>query len=65
MARDLGIVDSTLHHWRKLFCEQGKQAFPESGHLMPQEEEIRRLKRENDRDRTWWEGDKRNGFLLI
>jgi transposase len=48
VARDLGIADSTLHHWRKLFSEQGEQAFPGSGHLMPQEEEIRRLKREND-----------------
>jgi transposase len=48
IARDLGIADSTLHHWRKLFSEQGEQAFPGSGHLMPQEEEIRRLKREND-----------------
>ena len=48
VARDLGIADSTLHHWRKLFSEQGEQAFPGSGHLMPQEEEMRRLKREND-----------------
>ncbi len=46
IARDLGIADSTLHHWCKLFSEQGEQAFPGSGHLMPQEEEIRRLKRE-------------------
>ncbi len=46
VARDLGIADSTLHHWRNLFAEHGEQAFPGSGHLMPQEEEIRRLKRE-------------------
>lgn len=48
IARDLGIADSTLHHWRKLFSEQGEQAFPGSGHQTPQEEEIRHLKREND-----------------
>ena len=48
IARDLGIADSTLHHWRKLFSEQGKQAFPGSGHQTPQEEEIRQLKRENE-----------------
>ena len=48
IARDLGIADSTLHHWRKLFSEQGEQAFPGSGHQSPQEEEIRHLKREND-----------------
>jgi transposase len=48
IARDLGIADSTLHHWCQLFSEQGEQAFPGSGHQTPQEEEIRRLKRENE-----------------
>jgi transposase len=48
IARDLGIAESTLHHWRKLFSEQGEQAFPGSGHQTPQEEELRHLKREND-----------------
>ncbi len=48
MARDLGIADSTLHHWCKQFSEQGEQAFPGSGHQLPQEEEIGQLKREND-----------------
>jgi transposase len=48
IARDLGIADSTLHHWRKLLSEQGEQAFPGSGHQTPQEEEIRHLKRENE-----------------
>lgn len=48
IARDLGIADSTLHHWCKLFSEQGEQAFPGSGHQTPQEEEVRHLKRENE-----------------
>ena len=48
IARDLGIADSTLHHWCKLFAEHGEQAFPGSGHQTPQEEEIRHLKRENE-----------------
>ena len=48
IARDLGIADSTLHTWCKQFSEQGEQAFPGSGHQMPQEEEMRRLKRENE-----------------
>ena len=48
VARDLGIADRTLHHWHKLFFEQGEHAFPGSGHQLPQEEEIRRLKRENE-----------------
>jgi transposase len=46
IARDLGIADSTLHHWCKEFAEQGSQAFPGSGHQTAQEEELRRLKRE-------------------
>ena len=48
IARDLGIADSTLHHWCKQFSEQGEQAFPGSGHQMPEAEEIRHLKRENE-----------------
>ena len=46
IARDLGIADSTLHHWCKEFAEVGAQAFPGSGHPTTQEEEVRRLKRE-------------------
>ena len=46
IAKDLGIADSTLSHWCKMFARQGEQAFPGSGHQTPQEEEIRRLKRE-------------------
>ncbi len=42
IARDLGIADSTLHHWRQLEASH----FPGSGHQRAQEEEIRRLKRE-------------------
>ena|SRR5215469_1011759 len=46
VARELGIADSTLHHWCKQFAEQGQQAFVGSGHQTPPEEELRRLKRE-------------------
>lgn len=42
IARDLGIADSTLHHWRKEFAEAGDKAFPGSGHQTTQEEEVRR-----------------------
>ena len=48
IARDLGIADSTLHHWCKQLAWQGEQAFPGSGHQTPPEEEIRQLKRENE-----------------
>ena len=46
VARELGIADSTLHHWCKEFADHGQQAFVGSGHQTPQEEELRRLKRE-------------------
>lgn len=46
VARELGIADSTLHHWCKQLSDQGQQAFVGSGHQTPQEEELRRLKRE-------------------
>jgi len=32
IARDLGIADSTLHHWCKRQAEQDEQAFPGSEH---------------------------------
>ena|SRR5438045_3002986 len=48
IARELGIADSTLHHWCKQFAQQGEQAFPGSGHQTSQEEEVRQLKRENE-----------------
>jgi len=48
IARDLGIADTTLLRWRQQFSEHGEQAFPGSGHQLPQEEEIRRLHRDND-----------------
>lgn len=46
IARDLGIADSTLHHWCKEFAQAGEKAFPGSGNPQASEEELRRLKRE-------------------
>ena len=51
VARDLGIADSTLHHWCKEFAEQGQQAFPGSGKPLAQDEEVRRFKREVEETR--------------
>jgi len=49
IARELGISDSSIHQWRKELTQQGKEAFPGSGHQAPLEEENRRLKRELER----------------
>jgi len=46
IARDLGIADSTLHHWCKEFAKAGEKVFVGSGNPAAGEEELRRLKRE-------------------
>ncbi len=48
IARDLGISDSALSKWCKEFGEHGEEAFPGKGHQSALEEEIKRLKRENE-----------------
>ena len=51
----LGIGQGVLSRWkRELKCD-GQQAFPGKGHLKPEDEELRRLKRECERLR--WERD--------
>jgi transposase len=48
VARELGISDTRVHHWRKELAENGAEAFPGKGHQTQLEEEKRRLKRENE-----------------
>ena len=48
VARDLGISDNTLHGWKQQMSRHGQDAFPGSGHQTPQEEEVSRLRRENE-----------------
>src|SRR3981081_3953295 len=48
IARDLGISDSEVSKWCKEFEEQGQEAFPRKRHQTTIEEEMKRLKREND-----------------
>lgn len=48
VARELGISASSIHQWRKELHEHGSEAFPGSGHQTLQEEDLRRLKRENE-----------------
>lgn len=47
-ARDLGISESVLGRWKKQFEEDPEQAFPGKGRLRPQDEELARLRRENE-----------------
>jgi transposase len=48
IARDLGISDSALNKWCKELGERGQEAFPGKGHQTTVEEELRKLKRENE-----------------
>ena len=45
-ARELGISANSLHRWKKALTRRGTEAFPGKGKLSPQEEELRRLRRE-------------------
>ncbi len=46
VAKDLGLHANTLHRWIKEHKDSGEDAFPGHGRLLPQDAEIRRLKRE-------------------
>jgi len=49
VERQLGIGQGVLSRWKRELREDGKRAFPGKGHLKPEDEEIRRLKRETER----------------
>jgi transposase len=46
VARDLGIKADMLYRWKQEFSREQAEAFPGHGRLGPQEEELRRLRRE-------------------
>jgi len=46
VTQELGVSDSSLSRWCQQLSAQGEQAFPGSGHQLPDQEEVRRLKRE-------------------
>jgi transposase len=51
VARDLDLRPDMLRRWQHEFEEDQPQAFPGQGHLKPDEEEMRRLRRELERVR--------------
>jgi transposase len=51
-ARSLGIHETLLRSWKQALEAQGDQAFPGQGKLPPFEEELRRLRVENQRLRA-------------
>ena len=51
-ARSLGIHETLLRSWKLAVAKQGDQAFPGHGKLPPFEDEMRRLRAENQRLRA-------------
>ena len=51
-ARSLGVHETLLRSWKQAVETQGNQAFPGQGKLPPFEEELRRLRAENQRLRA-------------
>ena len=49
VARDLGLSEGVLHRWKRQFEEDGDIAFPGMGRLLPQDDEMRRMRREMER----------------
>jgi transposase len=49
VERDLGLYQGAIGKWRKELKEDPVHAFPGHGRMKPEQEEIRRLRRENER----------------
>lgn len=47
VAQEIGIHPNTIHKWVRQYKAAGDQAFPGVGHMAPDEEDVRRLKRRN------------------
>src|ERR1700730_18259681 len=51
VARDLGLRPDMLRRWKRQLETDPRQAFPGQGRLKPDDDEMRRLRRELDRVR--------------
>jgi len=49
VERRLGIGQGVLSRWKRQLKDDGAQAFPGKGHLKAEDEQMRRLKHENER----------------
>lgn len=48
VAADLGIYHGNLSRWKREYRRDAEGAFPGMGKMKPEDEELRRLKRENE-----------------
>jgi transposase len=47
VAESIGVSRTTINEWVKKYKEHGNDAFPGKGHLLPQDEELRKLRKLN------------------
>lgn len=45
VARDLDIHPNVIHRWKREYLEGSEDAFPGKGHMKPEEEELRKIKK--------------------
>ena len=48
-ARNLGLHANMLRKWKRHLAQDGENAFPGHGRLSPEQEELHRLRQENNR----------------
>lgn len=46
LAVEIGVSETSIYTWIKQYGEHGENAFPGRGNLRPEDEEIRKLKKE-------------------
>jgi transposase len=46
IATELGVSSNTLFNWKRKYLEDAKNAFPGKGRMKPEDEELRRVKKE-------------------
>jgi transposase len=49
VSRDLGINETSLHKWKKDYLSDQQNAFPGKGRMKPEEEELRKVKKQLSR----------------
>jgi transposase len=49
VSRDLGINENSLHKWKRDYLSDQQNAFPGKGKMKPEDEELRKLRKELSR----------------
>jgi transposase len=46
VARDLGVNENSLYNWKRAYLSDQGHSFPGKGHQKPEDEEMRKLRKE-------------------